>query len=318
VILTNNDDYAEDRDPLLVRPFLLRDSGDTPAAAPSEQTWPAASTREVRSHRALEGADAATEELIVPSHRRHLDRQRLLVVAATGAAVLVGATAAALEAMRPEEDRPPAAALQDPPALATGGPPAGTPAPLLASGATSQPPTAGQPAAPPASPGTGTSATAGGPVSATTAETGSVVINSGGAATSAAATSGAPGLVAPAPPAVATVGPIRGQNGLCLGLRGTTTVDVARCASGNTQAWTLAADGTVQLLGKCAEAAGNGFVHLATCDGDATAQWTISGQLLINASTAQCLTDPSAGARSGTAVKVTTCGGSAAQRWSFP
>jgi len=65
---------------------------------------------------------------------------------------------------------------------------------------------------------------------------------------------------------------------------------------------------------QCALIVGDDTVHVIACDTRTTAQWRIDGQQLINAADGECLTEPS----TGTAVKVTTCDGSAGQRWSLP
>src|SRR6266536_6628542 len=90
------DDHGEVQDPLLVRPYLHND------ADASAQTWPAATTREVRSQRALEGAGDPTAiiPIVPPETTRRRVPRRLLVVLAACAAVLLGATAAGLAAMR--------------------------------------------------------------------------------------------------------------------------------------------------------------------------------------------------------------------------
>ena len=125
------------------------------------------------------------------------------------------------------------------------------------------------------------------------------------------------------PPSDDRVGVIRGQDGLCLDLDGGIAVDgnhvqVFDCNGTAGQVWTLAADGTMRVSGKCALLAGDNTVDIAGCDGQRTAQWQVFGQLLINAAGGGCLTDPSAGRTAGTAVTVTPCGGSASQRWSLP
>jgi hypothetical protein len=68
----------------------------------------------------------------------------------------------------------------------------------------------------------------------------------------------------------------------------------------------------------CALIVGDQSVDIITCDTRTTAQWRANGQLLLNAADNECLTDPSAGRQSGTAVKVATCNGGAGQRWSLP
>jgi hypothetical protein len=117
---------------------------------------------------------------------------------------------------------------------------------------------------------------------------------------------------------------ISGPGGLCLDLAGGATadgtrVDVATCTSGSTQHWVVAADGSVQVAGKCAQAASDGSVQLAACGGGTAAQWRAgTTRSLVNVSTSKCLTDPAGGAKPGQAVDVATCTGATNQQWSLP
>jgi hypothetical protein len=298
----DDDGYPEERDPLLVRPFLLGDAG-TPGAEPSTQTWPAATTREIRSHRALEGADDPTAVLHLPKAHRRPIRHRVLVVAVACLAVLLGATVAGYAALR--DDRSPAAVTAlpgDPPPLATTGPLPGTPSPA-----------ATKPSATKASARHRTSPArrATTPAPARTAAPSSPA----GAAPSGSARVAVPSAAfAPDPPATARAGTIRGQNGLCLDPNGSLVVQVLACTGSDSQTWTLATDGTVRVFGMCAFPVGDTTVHITICDGRTTALWSVSGQRLVNASNGKCLTDPSRG----TDVTVTACDGSASQRWSLP
>ncbi|GIE95003.1 ricin-type beta-trefoil lectin domain protein [Paractinoplanes rishiriensis] len=317
-------DYGEDRDPLLVRPFVLGDSTSSPADEPSGQTWPSATTREVRSHRALEGADAPTAifRVVTPRRRlRPLSRNRVLIVAAAGLALLVGGAAVGMATLRPDDTTPPSAvALDDPPPLATGGPLAGTPSPVASPSASSR--NGAPPADPPRAGGPATSGGAGPAVPGTAGVPTSAV---GATTVSPSATDG--DRAAPSPPNALVpdqpTGTIRGQNALCLDLNGGVAVEgnfiqVATCNDTPAQSWTLATDGTLRVAGMCAFITGANTVAITKCDGRTTAQWKISGQLLISAATARCLTDPSGGTRSGTPVRVNPCDGTATQRWSLP
>jgi len=327
-----DDDHGEEQNPLLVRPFLLRDADSSAAGAgdglrdsaadeESTQTWPSATTREVRSQHAFEGADAATAILpLVTSPRagrgpaRHRGRRRLVVLAAVGAAVLLGATAAGFAALRTGGRPSVSAALPDAPIPALSGlvppSPAGSPA-VSASG----------PAAPtPSTRHQTTARRAASSAAATSAK--STATRPPATSAAAGKTTSPPAALAPQAP-VARTGTIRGQNGLCLDLNGAVTVDfnhvqVFDCNNTGAQSWTLATDGTLRVLGKCALVVGDDTVHITTCDSRTTAQWRVSGQLLINAAGDKCLTDPSGGTNSGTAVTVTPCAGRAGQRWSLP
>lgn len=339
--MTDGDQNGE-QDPLLVRPFVLRDSGALDDDE-STQTWPSASTREVRSQHALEGADAPTAILHMPFKRKHAaaktasgksasgnhGRRRLMVMASAAAVVVLGAAAAGYAALRSEDVRPsvatepgaeiPAARAPLPTSAAVTPPVSGSP-----TGRAGRPGSAGGAAATSASASVSAGATSPGalppsagspptPISLTPSATG------GNKTTP----TGGPQLVAPEPPPADRTGVIRGQNGLCLDLNGAIPVDgndvlAFECNNSVAQTWTLATDGTLRVMGKCALLVGGGAVEVIGCDGRTPAQWRVSGQRLLNAANNGCLTDPSAGRKSGTRVVVSNCTGSASQRWSLP
>jgi ricin-type beta-trefoil lectin protein len=301
-----DEDHGEEQDPLLVRPYLHADA-DAPSADRSTQTWPAATTREVRSQRALEGADDPTAIIpaVPPEATRRRFPRRLIVVLAACAAVLLGATAAGLAAMHAARPATTAAQPDAPIPALSGLVPASPAAPPA--GASASP--THRPARHRSSAATATSARTSTKPSATAS---SGAVSGKGAAPSAALQ-----------PATARTGTIRGQNGLCLDLNGGVAVafnhiQVFTCNGTAAQTWTLDTDGTLRVQGMCAMIVGDDTVHIIACDGRTTAQWRADGQLLINASNGECLTDPSGGTQSGTAVKVATCNGSANQRWSIP
>ncbi|MCU7728673.1 ricin-type beta-trefoil lectin domain protein [Actinoplanes sp. KI2] len=309
------DDHGEVQDPLLVRPYLHQDA-EAPAADRSTQTWPSATTREVRSQRALEGADDPTAifPIVPPDAVRRRVPRRLLVVLAVCAVGLLGLAAAGFAAMRATQPAVTAAGQPGAPVPALTGPLPASPAAAPTSAAATPTHRASGRRSPPS-----TAASA-----ASTGSTGSTSKPAGTASAQAVngKTSAPPAAIAPKPPAART-GTIRGQNGLCLDLNGGVAVDfnhvqVADCNSTAAQIWTLATDGTLRVEGMCALVVGDGSVQIVTCDGRTTAQWRVSGQLLVNAADSECLADPSGGNRSGTAVKVATCDGSAGQRWSLP
>jgi len=296
------DDHGEEQDPLLVRPYLRHDD-DAPAADRSTQTWPAATTREVRSQHALQGADDPTAiiPVVPPERTRRRGSRRLLVLLAACAAVLVGVTAAGFAAMRAAR-----------PAITAAHPDA--PVPAL---------TGLVPGSPTASP-TGPAPTPTHKPSSHRPPTASATTKAAKPSTSAPAgtvsgTTKSPSAArAPKLPSTRT-GTIRGQDGRCLDLSGGAAVpfnpiQVADCTGTAAQTWTLGTDGTLRVQGMCALIVGDDTVHIIACDTRTTAQWRIDGQQLINAADDECLTEPS----TGTAVKVTTCDGSAGQRWSLP
>jgi hypothetical protein len=304
-------EHGDDQDPLLVRPFVLQDS-ESPEADPSTQTWPSATTREVRSQHASSG-EPPTQVIprVGPAPRRF--RRRLMVIGGVGAAVVLAAAAAAFAALRPEVS----------PSVASGADSA-LPAVTGPAPSASNPPTAGSPSAAAHSGRHSTSAKA----------SASLAVSSGtpsssppsGRATSAPAVSATGGFGVAQPHNVSPTdrtGTIRGQNELCLDLNGNLPfddnhIDVFDCNGTGAQVWTLATDGTLRVDGKCALIVGDDTVHIVTCDGRTTALWQASNSTLINAANGKCLTDPSGGRQAGTPVVVSTCGGSASQRWSLP
>jgi len=294
------DDLDDDRDPLLVRRFLLSDSealGDDP----STQTWPAATTREVRSvHASADDDPTAPLPPAAPSRRR----RRLLVVACVVVAIVAGAAVASYAALRPGMRPPVSAALPGTPLpVVTGPKPAATPSPAVTSHRSQHS----------ASPTT----TAVGRATTTPAA------RHGRAPADSHTTTLPTAPTQQFAPIVARTGAIRGETGLCLDLAGGIPADgaevqVSTCKDSGTQRWTVATDGTLQVAGLCALAAGDGTVHIAICDGGKTAQWHISGATVVNDGDDQCLTDPAGGAAPGGTVTVTDCGDAKNQRWSLP
>jgi hypothetical protein len=120
------------------------------------------------------------------------------------------------------------------------------------------------------------------------------------------------------------VGVIVGPGGLCLDLNGNVPsdgnfVDVFTCNDTTAQTWTLAADGTLRVDGRCAQSiTGDNTVHIIGCDGRSSARWRAGANgSLVNTGTGQCLTDPANGDSKGTAVRLNACTGDANQRWKF-
>ncbi|MBU2669381.1 ricin-type beta-trefoil lectin domain protein [Actinoplanes bogorensis] len=336
--MTDGDQNGE-QDPLLVRPFVLRDSGASDVDD-STQTWPATATGETTGLPAHDGADAPTVIMHLPFRRRHAagkarpssagnGHRRLIVLGAAAAVVVLGAAAAGYAALG-SDVRPSVA-----PALPGGPLPAAT-APVSPSNAASSS-SIGDSQTEQRPGGTATGATSSSPATPTSGST-SPLAPLPGSPTAGEPISLDPGptsdsnkpaptsdprLVAPQPPTADRTGVIRGQNSLCLDLNGAVPTDgnhvqVYDCNSTVAQTWTLATDGTLRVMGKCALLVGDNSVEIVTCDGRTPAQWRAVGQLLINSANAGCLTDPSGGRTSGTGVTVTECSGSASQRWSLP
>jgi hypothetical protein len=123
------------------------------------------------------------------------------------------------------------------------------------------------------------------------------------------------------PPAADRTGKVTAASGRCLALGGLLGMDgspvqVTGCVDVPTQSFTLAADGTLRVSGRCAQVTGDGTVHIAGCGSSAAEQWRAGpAHSLVNPSTDQCLTDPGA---AGATTKVTTCTGAGTQSWTVP
>jgi ricin-type beta-trefoil lectin protein len=308
-------------DPLLVRPFVLHDTGVVDDA-PSTQTWPSA-TREVRSHRVLVGAPLTGRPKPAPKSPYP---RRFLIVTAAGIAALAAVTVAGYAALGHGSRSSLADAPQRPPLPVVTGPrisASPSPSPSTVPPSTGAPRQAAVPPAPPRSHPAANATSAASRTSPQSSEP--TAVRTSTLATPSPATpakTAPPAGLAPALDRDRT-GVIGGLNNLCLDLNGGVAVDdnhvqVFECNGSGAQRWTLATDGTLRVSGKCALVVGDGTVHIVGCDGRTTAQWRVAGRALINASDARCLTDPSDGTRSGAGVTVTPCTGSAEQSWNLP
>ncbi|MBU2669223.1 ricin-type beta-trefoil lectin domain protein [Actinoplanes bogorensis] len=120
------------------------------------------------------------------------------------------------------------------------------------------------------------------------------------------------------PPATDRTGSVTAASGRCLmlgGLLGTSgsPVQVSGCASVPYQSFTLAADGTLRVNGRCAQGGDDGTVRVSGCDGD-SAQWRAGGDGTL-VTDGGCLTDPG---RSGATTTVSACSGASSQSWTLP
>jgi alpha-glucosidase (family GH31 glycosyl hydrolase) len=136
-------------------------------------------------------------------------------------------------------------------------------------------------------------------------------------------TSGVAIAAATAPP-----GAITGYQGLCLDDRGALTADynpiqVYTCNGTTAQQWTVASNGTLQVLGKCLDVNGgdtaNGtVVDLYDCNGSGAQSWAPQPNgALVNPQSGKCLEDNGSGG-SGTQAIIDDCNGQANQRWRLP
>ncbi|BCJ46633.1 hypothetical protein GCM10010168_38440 [Actinoplanes ianthinogenes] len=315
------EDFGTDRDPLLVRPFVVQD-GRTEEPASSGATWPAgtASDSPTQILPVFSGATATR-----PRGTRR--RRRPLLVAGVGAGVVTVLAVAGYTALRPVFE----------PTLSAGLPEHSLPA-VTGPAATSAPASPGTTEATTGDDGAGTGgdsdadgdgAPTGG-ATATTGPAGTVTTPAtqapGTAPASAAAPSGtrtnAPAVVAPSPVTVGE-GSLVSGNGLCLDLPNAipaddNSVQVFDCNRSIAQVWTLAGDGTLRVMGKCALLVGDDTVQLTDCDRRTPSLWRTTGNHeLVNLASNECLTDPSGGARPRTRVVVVTCTGQSNQQWSL-
>ncbi|WP_063766752.1 MULTISPECIES: ricin-type beta-trefoil lectin domain protein [unclassified Streptomyces] len=132
-------------------------------------------------------------------------------------------------------------------------------------------------------------------------------------------------------PAGVPTGHIGGLGGKCADLGGSgstnaagTAVQLNTCGTGISQDWSVAADGTVQVLGDCMGVANNGTasgtaVTLQVCNGSNGQKWTTGADgSLVNTLSGRCLDATDASSANGTKLQIWTCGGSAQQKWSLP
>ncbi|BCJ48861.1 hypothetical protein Asp14428_03360 [Actinoplanes sp. NBRC 14428] len=123
------------------------------------------------------------------------------------------------------------------------------------------------------------------------------------------------------PPAADRTGTIASAGGRCLSLGGLLGIDgspvqVAGCTGFTAQTFTLAADGTLRVSGRCAQVTDDGEVRSTGCDGRQSAQWRAGpGGSLVNPATGRCLSDPGT---PGANTRVADCTGGADQRWTLP
>ncbi|UQU68308.1 ricin-type beta-trefoil lectin domain protein [Couchioplanes caeruleus] len=306
---------AEEGEPLLVRPYIL---GGTAAPAPraSAETWPetAAQPPAPTSLPAGPGSSAPAEPT-VPRRRR-----RLAIVVAAVALLLVAAAAFGLySALRPRSGATPQAIVDvslPPYATSPATPPTA-----------SSPPAREQAPAPPAlrtsAATTGSSSPAASPSSAATTPPARPATSAPAGFAPAPRASSPAATLSPVP-AAARTGTVTGAGGLCLDLNGAVPFDgnhiqVYECNRTAAQAWTLAPDGTLRVMGMCAQVVSDAGVHITGCDGRRAAQWRAGpDQSLVNLSTGGCLTDPENGSRQGSWSRVTACTGASGQRWRLP
>jgi Glycosyl hydrolase family 59/Ricin-type beta-trefoil lectin domain len=103
-----------------------------------------------------------------------------------------------------------------------------------------------------------------------------------------------------------------------------TAVQMWDCnGSANSQGWTLASNGTIDINGSCLDVTGastaNGaLIEEWTCNGGANQQWLAVNGMLVNPVSGKCLDDPAFTTTEGTQLDLWTCNGGTNQQWSVP
>ncbi|HEY3751493.1 MAG TPA: ricin-type beta-trefoil lectin domain protein, partial [Pseudonocardiaceae bacterium] len=131
------------------------------------------------------------------------------------------------------------------------------------------------------------------------------------------------------PPPPASGGQITGYGGKCIDDAAASTANGSRiqlytCNGTNAQSWTVASNGSLQVLGKCMDvtAAGtaNGTkVQLYDCNGTGAQVWTHNASNeLVNPASGRCLDATGPSSADGTPLQIWDCAGSANQQWQLP
>lgn len=311
------EELGDERDPLLVRPFVLGD-GVRPEPSPSRSTtWPAQTGSGEQATQLLPAVPAGAS---ADSESGRSARWRPLVLIGAGVVAVAGIAGYAL--LRPADE----------PGEWVAEPGQSLPAAIGPSLATSDseveelPGGVAEGDAGDSGGATGSTADArtGTPTPSVSGNTPSRSVGSSPAA------SGAPTSATSAPPigllpsAIPTGrGLLANGSGLCLDLRGGRAaegqdVHVDDCNGTSPQRWRLNSERTLEVLDMCAYLVGDGTVELTRCDERTTAQWRLfTNGTLVNASNGLCLTDPHSGTRPANAVIVTVCTGGRNQSWTF-
>ncbi len=124
-------------------------------------------------------------------------------------------------------------------------------------------------------------------------------------------------------------GQITGYGGKCVDVAGAnsangTAIQLYDCNGTAAQSWTVAGNGTLQVLGKCLDvtAAGtaNGtLTQLYDCNGTGAQQWTYtSAHDLVNPASGRCLDATGPSSANGTRLQLWDCSGGANQKWNLP
>ncbi|WP_435172327.1 ricin-type beta-trefoil lectin domain protein [Actinacidiphila sp. bgisy145] len=116
-----------------------------------------------------------------------------------------------------------------------------------------------------------------------------------------------------------------GLSGLCLNddharTDNGTPIEIRGCNRTNAQWWTRRSDGTLQIYGKCVDAADGGtaagtLVQLYDCNGTAAQVWQPYGGGYRNPQSGRCLDDPGSSTVDNTQLQLWDCNGTDAQQW---
>jgi hypothetical protein len=127
---------------------------------------------------------------------------------------------------------------------------------------------------------------------------------------------------------LAAAGPITGVGGLCLDDANASStagnkIDDYTCNGSTAQIWTIASNGTLQVLGGCLDETGTtsgSLVDFNTCDSAASQTWTHkSNGEFVNSASGLCLDDPGANTSPGAVQQeVESCTDGAEQQWNLP
>ncbi|GAA1942091.1 GH92 family glycosyl hydrolase [Kitasatospora viridis] len=130
-------------------------------------------------------------------------------------------------------------------------------------------------------------------------------------------------------PSTPATGTITGPGSKCLDDSASSVADgnkiqIWDCNGTAAQQWTLAPDGTVQVLGHCLDVFGSGSasgtqVQLFTCNGTGAQQWWPKADgTLVNTPSNLCLDLPNGNTTNGQQLQIFTCNGTSSQKWTVP
>ncbi len=137
-----------------------------------------------------------------------------------------------------------------------------------------------------------------------------------------------PGAATPTTPSTTTAAAVSGRRfqshgtGTCLHAPGTTgRIQSWACNDDAGQRFTLPADGTLRVRGRCVQIASTGdgaTLDLATCTGARAQQWTYNESYdLVSLWAIKCVDIPDASTADGVVVQIWECNGGSHQKWDY-